>query len=384
MVSLVANNLKIWVVAILKYIECYRIVKPKMESLDKATKELKVVEEELFEKSKTLNDKIDELNKLTKQFENAKRQLNDLNISIENINIKSNRAVRLVEGLKSEEKRWRENIVILEKEELNLMANVIISASLVSYAGPFIIEYRNEFLKTVIQYIREDGINYDPSENFSLQNMLCDPLTIREWNYAGLPADDLSIDNAIITVRSKRWPLIIDPQMQANKWIKNFYKNAGIKSYKMSDRNLFNRLKDCISSGWPVLIEKVEQNIESSLEPILQKQVFRQGAVQMISMGTREKPIPYSLLFKLFMTSKLSNPHYLPEISIKVTLINFAVTIKGLEDQLLVEVVKFERPDLESQRDSLILNINESKKALMDLEQQILPDGSRCFNRNFR
>lgn len=372
MVSLVANNLKIWVGAILKYIECYRIVKPKMESLDKATKELKVVEAELFEKSKTLNEKIDELNKLTKQFENAKRQLNDLNTSIENINVKSNRAVRLVEGLKSEEKRWRENIIILEKEEQNLMANVIISASLVSYSGPFIIEYRNEFMKSVIQYIREERINYNPTENFSLQNMLCDPLTIREWNYAGLPADDLSIDNAIITVRSKRWPLIIDPQMQANKWIKNFYKNAGIKPYKMNDKNLFNRLKDCISSGWPVLVENVEQSIESSLEPILQKQIFRQGAVQMISMGGGEKPIPYSLLFKLFLTSKLSNPHYLPETSIKVTLINFTVTIKGLEDQLLVEVVKFERPDLESQKDSLILNINESKKALKDLEQQIL------------
>jgi dynein heavy chain len=50
--------------------------------------------------------------------------------------------------------------------------------------------------------------------------MFSDPLTIREWNYAGLPADDLSIDNAIITIRSRRWPLLIDPQMQANKWIK--------------------------------------------------------------------------------------------------------------------------------------------------------------------
>jgi len=371
-VSLVANNLKIWVGAILKYIECYRIVKPKMESLDKATKELKVVEEELFEKSKTLNEKIEELNKLTKQFENAKRQLQDLNTSIENINIKSNRAVRLVEGLKSEEKRWRENIIILEKEEQNLMANVIISASLVSYSGPFIIEYRSEFLKSVIQFIREEGLNYNPVENFSLQNMLCDPLTIREWNYAGLPADDLSIDNAIITVKSERWPLIIDPQMQANKWIKNFYKNVGIKPYKMNDKNLFNKLKDCISNGWPVLVENVEQTIESSLEPILQKQVFKQGAIFVIAMGGGEKPIQFSPLFRLFMTSKLSNPHYLPEISIKVTLINFTVTIKGLEDQLLVEVVKFERPDLESQKDTLILNINESKKAIKDLEQQIL------------
>jgi len=371
-VSLVANGLKIWVGAILKYIECYRIIKPKMDSLEKATKELKVVEEELFEKSKTLNEKIDELNKLTRQFENAKRQLNDLNTSIENINIKSTRAVRLVEGLKSEEKRWRENIIILEKEELNLMANVIISSSLVSYSGPFITEYRNEFVKAVVQFIKEEGINYNPSEPFSLQNMLSDPLTIREWNYAGLPADDLSIDNAIITVRSKRWPLIIDPQMQANKWIKNFYKNAGIKAYKMNDKNLFNRLKDCISNGWPVLVENVEESIESSLEPILQKQTYRQGALQMISMGSGEKPIVYSAIFKLFLTSKLSNPHYLPEISIKVTLINFTVTIKGLEDQLLVEVVKFERPDLESQKDTLILNINESKKEIKDLEQQIL------------
>jgi len=371
-VSAVAVNLKIWVGALLKYIECYRIVKPKMESLDAATKELAVVEADLFEKSKYLNSKVDELKKLQQSFENAKNQLQELSDSIENINIKSNRAVRLVDGLKSEGIRWKENIQILEKEEKNLMANVIISAAIVSYSGPFTIEYRKEFLKYVIEYIQKEGVNYNSSEEFSLQNMLSDPLSIREWNYAGLPADDLSIDNAIITVRSKRWPLIIDPQMQANKWIKNYYKSAGIKCYKMSDKSLFNRLKDCISSGWPVLVENVEQTIESSLEPILQKQIFKQGAVYLIAMGGTEKPIHYSHQFKLFLTSKLSNPHYLPEISIKVTLINFTVTLKGLEDQLLVDVVKHERPDLESQRDTLILNINESKKAIKDLEHQIL------------
>ncbi len=371
-VSAVAVNLKIWVGALLKYIECYRIVKPKMESLDSATKELVVVEADLFEKSKYLNSKVNELKKLQNSFENAKNQLQELSNSIENISVKSNRAVRLVEGLKSEGVRWKENILILEKEEKNLLANVIISVSIVSYSSPFTIEYRKEFLKSLIEYIKNEGINYNSSEEFSLQNMLSDPLSIREWNYAGLPADELSIDNAIITVRSKRWPLIIDPQMQANKWIKNYYKANGIKCFKMSDKTLFNRLKDCISGGLPVLVENVEQTIESSLEPILQKQIYKQGPSFMISMGGNEKPIIYSHQFKLFLTSKLSNPHYLPEISIKVTIINFTVTIKGLEDQLLVDVVKHERPDLESQRDNLILNINESKKAIKDLEHQIL------------
>ena len=49
------------------------------------------------------------------------------------------------------------------------------------------------------------------------------------------------------------------------------------------------------------------------------------------------------------------NPHYLPEICIKVTIINFTVTLHGLEDQLLGDVVKLERPDLEEQRSQLIV-----------------------------
>ena len=63
----------------------------------------------------------------------------------------------------------------------------------------------------------------------------------------------------------------------------------------------------------------------------------------------------YSFEFKFFMTTKLSNPHYLPEICIKVCLINFTVTPDGLEDQLLVEVVKSEQPEIELQKDSLIV-----------------------------
>ena len=59
--------------------------------------------------------------------------------------------------------------------------------------------------------------------------------------------------------------------------------------------------------------------------------------------------------FKLYMTTKMPNPHYLPEVSIKVTLINFTVTPNGLEDQLLVEVVRYERIELEEKRVSLIL-----------------------------
>lgn len=66
----------------------------------------------------------------------------------------------------------------------------------------------------------------------------------------------------------------------------------------------------------------------------------------MVKIG--EKEIDYNPKFMLILHTKLANPHYKPEMQAQTTLINFTVTRDGLEDQLLAEVVKFERPDLES------------------------------------
>lgn len=58
------------------------------------------------------------------------------------------------------------------------------------------------------------------SHDFNVTNFLADPTTIREWNIQGLPADAFSTENGIIVTHGSRWPLVIDPQCQAQKWIK--------------------------------------------------------------------------------------------------------------------------------------------------------------------
>ena len=68
----------------------------------------------------------------------------------------------------------------------------------------------------------------------------------------------------------------------------------------------------------------------------------------------------------------MPNPHYLPELVIKVTPINFTVTMSGLEDQLLIEVVRYERLDLEEKRIALMMQINQDKRQLQELEDKIL------------
>lgn len=58
-------------------------------------------------------------------------------------------------------------------------------------------------------------------ELYTLSDTLETPIAIRDWNMEGLPNDAFSVDNGVITKQSERWPLMIDPQGEANKWLKN-------------------------------------------------------------------------------------------------------------------------------------------------------------------
>ena len=90
----------------------------------------------------------------------------------------------------------------------------------------------------------------------------------------------------------------------------------------------------------------------------------------MIILG--DTMIEYSSSFKLYITTKLSNPHYLPELFANVTLVNFMITKEGLDDQLLGILVAKERPELEASRNALVIQSAENKKQLKEIESMIL------------
>ena len=143
----------------------------------------------------------------------------------------------------------------------------------------------------------------------------------------------VSTENAILVTRGRRWPLMIDPQEQANRWVRNKEANNGLKVIKLSDGNFLRTLENCIRIGMPVLCEDLGETLDPALEPVLLKQTFMQGGRLLIRLG--DSDIEYDKNFKFYMTTKMSNPHYLPEVCIKVTIINFTATKQGLEDQLL-------------------------------------------------
>ena len=135
---------------------------------------------------------------------------------------------------------------------------------------------------------------------------------IRNWQIFGLPKDQLSVENGCIVQFSRRWPLFIDPQGQANKWIKNLEKENGVDVIKLSDKDFLRSLENAVRFGKPCLLENVGEELDPALEPILLKQTFKQQGSTVIKLG--DAIIPYHDDFKFYITTKLSNPHYTPEV----------------------------------------------------------------------
>ena len=185
----------------------------------------------------------------------------------------------------------------------------------------------------------------------------------------GLLRDDFSTDNGIILSTAKRWVLMVDPQDIANRWIKTTEKSKNLTVLKQSDKDFLRTLENCIQFGSPVLLENVGDYLDPALEPLLQKQTFQQGGSVCIKLG--ESTIEYSKDFRMYITTRLRNPHFPPETTAKIAMVNFSITTAGLVDQLLGIIVARERPELEEERSQVTIQLNENKKSLEEIEDRI-------------
>ncbi|KAG9269584.1 dynein heavy chain 12, axonemal [Astyanax mexicanus] len=366
--SSAAEGLCKWITAMEVYDRVAKVVAPKKANLIVAQQSLAATMALLNQKRAELKEVEDRLAALKKTLEEKTEEQAQLQFQVDLCARKLERAEKLIGGLGGEKTRWSKAADDLQNTYDNLTGDVLISAGVIAYLGAFTAGFRQNCTKEWTKLCKSKNI--PSSDDFSLSKTLGDPIKIRAWNISGLPTDSFSIDNGVIVSNSRRWPLMIDPQGQANKWVKNSERENNLNVIKLTDADYMRTLENCIQFGTPLLLENVGEELDPSLEPLLLKQIFKQGGMDCIRLG--ESVIEFSSDFRFYITTKLRNPHYLPELATKVSLLNFMITPEGLEDQLLGIVVAKERPELEEERNALILQSAANKKQLKEIEDKIL------------
>jgi len=366
-VSNAAKGLCLWVIALETYGHVYREVKPKKDRLEEAERVLATNQKKLEQAEAQLQELEETLDRLSQKYKEKVDENEKLRKLKESTEAKLHRAEQLVGGLEGERVRWGESIEQYKKQLHNLTGDVLVAAAFLSYGGPFDSEYRARLSQSWCAQLKKFKISL--SADFSCINFLAKPTDVQLWNIQGLPSDDFSIENGALVTRGRRWPLMIDPQGQANKWIKN-YEKGKLQVTDLRKDDLMRTLKNAIKFGQPVLIQDIGEEIDASLDPIIGKAVIQRGNAKILKLGDEE--LSWSENFRLYLTTKMANPLYTPEISTKTTIVNFAVTKTGLEEQLLGIVVKHERPELETQKREIVTSVAKGKKTMEELEDTIL------------
>ena len=99
---------------------------------------------------------------------------------------------------------------------------------------------------------------------------------------------------------------------------------------KFSNLKFIFIMQHAITNGAPILIEDVDETLDPAIDSILSKAFYNSEGRILIRFADND--IDYHKDFRLYLTTKKSNPNYLPEIFIKVNVINFTATFEGLED----------------------------------------------------
>ncbi|XP_017847923.1 dynein heavy chain 10, axonemal [Drosophila busckii] len=368
-ISIAGAGLLKFVKAVLGFFEVYKEVKPKKERLEYLVEEQDIqikLLNHLNNEIQKLEDKLDALNQ---NYATSMRQMKALTEMMQQAERRLIASDKLISGLTSELIRWSKEMASLGQQLIDSVGCSLISASFLAYTGAFTWEFRktmvfDDWLEDIIE------LGIPVAMPFKIDSYLTTDVEISLWSSEGLPPDELSIQNGILTMRASRFPLCIDPQLQALMWIRKKEYRNNLKVLAFSDADFLKQLEMAIMYGLPVLFEDVDDYIDPVIDDILQKNVRTQGGRKFVMLGDKE--VDWDPKFRLYLTTKFANPKFDPAVYAKALVINYTVTQTGLEDQLLSVVVGTERPDLEQQRESLIAQTSENKQLLQQLEDSLL------------
>ncbi|XP_050730386.1 dynein axonemal heavy chain 7-like [Eriocheir sinensis] len=378
--SSAAEGLCKWVRAMSAYHAIAKVVAPKRERLAEAEAEVAAMVSLLEAKRGQLRELEEKLEVLQRRFSLSCREKENLEAEQRLCALKLQRARKLISGLGGEQTRWEAAAETAGADLLRLPGDTLLAAASLAYLPPHLPEVRDELVGRWCAGVREAGL--EVSEGFSLVGTLTPALHTRAWGLEGLPTDSFSLQNATIIKHTNKWPLLVDPDEVGSRWIQQHEAANGLEVVWQQDFNKLARagsvrvslleeaVTRCVTRGHPLLLLDLCGDPPPLLTNVLTRTITEEGGVKVVAVGSLT--LQYNNNFRLYLSTRHPRPPISLEVAGALTVVNFTVTVHGLHDHLRQILVSKERPELEDERQKLVVTMSSYQRALQATEERIL------------
>eukprot|EP00736_Rhodelphis_marinus_P001173 Rmarinus@m.17616 len=352
-----------WVKANIKYAHVLERVSPMESEMNRLSSGLQKARRDM----QRCNEEVEALDEECEQLQNEYQQKNEeaavLKVDLDKTKTTLEAASQLFGKLIYEKERWGKQVDEMEAEAQYLPWHALLASSFMTYLPGHDEDTRTQLID---EWFRILGTG-----DFGFLKFMATETQLLKWKSEGLPADDLSMENALVIKNTNRFPFIIDPSTRAIEWLKVHMQGKSLEVLNQQDARFTTQLELAVRFGKTLIIQEVER-VEPMLYPLLRRDLLNQGSRKMVQIG--DKVIDFNDQFRLYLTTRNPEPSLPADAKTIVSEVNFTVTRSGLEGQLLGLTIASENPELEQQRSALLASEEELKMELADLEKRLLEE----------
>ncbi|PIA14754.1 hypothetical protein COEREDRAFT_46106 [Coemansia reversa NRRL 1564] len=279
------------------------------------------------------------------------------------------RSQRLLDSLGSERARWDAGREAFGREMATLVGDVLLASALLAYGGAYDQQARSALVRRWRRHAARAGLAVRSA--LRLADFLAPPAQRQQWLACGLPDDALAAENAAMLASFNRYPLLIDPSGTAARFLERdaAEHNRTLTTTSFLDAAFPKQLEAALRFGHAILIHDAE-HVDALLNPVLNRELRRTGGRVLVRLGAQD--IDFSPAFRLYLATRDPAATFAPDLSSRVTFVNFSVTRASLQAQCLAHVMRHERPDVDERRRDLLRLQGELRLRLHALETELL------------
>ena len=362
--SVAAAPLAAWVRAQIEYSTVLDKVQPLQTELDAAQEILKQSESKLKKAEKSISKLEEKVAELRKNFTIKTGEATALEEGLKKAEAMLASAAELLGKLSGENERWMNQVRDINKDFQELPKRCLMAAGFLTYLSKTSEDVREEKVKQWCEHLG--------SESFYFTRFMRRERDLLQYKSEGLPADELSMQNAIMLLDANQTPLFIDPASQATKWLRehlNRRSDVHTEYTTPGDPRFAHTLELAVRFGKTLIVAECD-GIEPMLYPIMRKDLISQGPKKVVPIG--DKLVDWQDTFTLYLVTRQSDLTLPPDAQALATEVNFSITREGLEGQLLGLTINHEQPELEKRKQANLEKEDSYKSELARLEEQLL------------